>query len=95
MTSVEVEFTYSLKSGKTGEELWSSKEAMHYVPQNRSSGNPLADLIAMAITAGMTKAAPNYIPLAQQANGHAVFRLHQGLPAGPYHLEFGQDQSSF
>lgn len=93
--SVEVEFTYSLKSGKTGEELWKSKEAMTYVPQNRSSGNPIADLIAMAITAGMTKAAPNYIPLAQQANGHAVIRLHQGLPAGPYHPEFGRDQSSY
>ena len=94
-TSVEVEFTYSLKSGKTGEELWKSKEAMRYVPENRSSGNPLADLLAMAITAGMTKAAPNYIPLAQQANGHAVLRVHQGLPAGPYHLEHGKDGSSF
>jgi hypothetical protein len=94
-TSVEVEFTYSLKSGKTGEEIWKSKEAMTYSPQSRSSGNPIADLLAMAITAGMTKAAPNYIPLAQQANGHAVLRLHQGLPAGPYHAEHGKDQSSF
>jgi hypothetical protein len=94
-TSVEVEFTYSLKSGKTGEELWKSKEAMTYTPQNRSSGNPIADLISMAITAGMTKAAPNYIPLAQQANGNAVLRVHQGLPAGPHHAEHGKDQTSF
>lgn len=94
-TSVEVEFTYSLKSGKTGEELWKAKEAMHYVPQNNSSGNPIVDLIAMAITAGMTKAAPNYIPLAQQANGNAVLRIHQGLPAGPYHIEYAKDQNSF
>lgn len=94
-TSVEVEFTYSLKSGKTGEELWKSKEAMTYTPQSRSSGNPLVDLISMAITAGMTKAAPNYIPLAQSANGNAVLRLHQGLPAGPYHGEYGKDQTSF
>ena len=94
-TSVEVEFTYVMKSGKTGEELWKAKEARTYVPENRSSGNPLADLVAMAITAGMTKAAPNYIPLAQQANGQAVIRVHQGLPAGPYHPEFGKDQASF
>ena len=94
-TSVEVEFTYSLKSGKTGEEIWSSKESMKYVPQSNSSGNPLVDLIAMAVTAGITKAAPNYIPLAQQANGNAVVRIHQGLPAGPYHAEHGRDGVSY
>jgi hypothetical protein len=94
-TSVEVEFTYVLKSGKTGNELWTAKEAMTYTPQNQSTGNPLADLIGMAINAGLAKAAPNYIPLAQQANGHAVLRVHQGLPAGPYHSEHGKDQASF
>ncbi len=94
-TSVEVEFNYSLKSGKTGEELWQSKEAMVYVPQNSRSGNPIVDLIAAAITAGMTKAAPNYIPLAQQANGNAVIRLHNGLPAGPYNPKFNQDQGEY
>lgn len=83
-TSVKVAFQYSLKSGKTGEELWSAQEAMIYTPQNNSSGNPLVDLISDAITAGVTKAAPNYIPLAQQANGNAIFRVNQGLPAGPY-----------
>lgn len=83
-TSVKVAFQYSLKSGKTGEELWSAQEAMVYTPQNNSSGNPLVDLISAAITAGVTKAAPNYIPLAQQANGNAIFRVNQGLPSGPY-----------
>ncbi|OQA38436.1 MAG: putative lipoprotein [Acidobacteria bacterium ADurb.Bin340] len=83
-TSVKVAFQYSLKSGKTGEELWSSQESMNYTPQNSSSGNPLVDLISAAITAGVTKAAPNYIPLAQQANGNAIFRVDQGLPSGPY-----------
>lgn len=83
-TSVKVAFNYSLKSGKTGEELWNAQEALVYTPQHNSSGNPLVDLIGAAITAGVTKAAPNYIPLAQQANGNAVFRVNQGLPAGPY-----------
>ena len=94
-TSVQVSFTYSLKSGKTGEEIWSSKESMTYVPQSQSSGNPIADLIAAAVTAGLTKAAPNYIPLAQQANGNAVIRIHKGLPAGPYNGKYGQDKDSY
>lgn len=94
-TSVEVEFIYSLKSGKTGSELWASKEAMTYVPSNNSSGNPLVDLIAAAVTAGITKAVPNFIPLAQQANGNAVVRLHQGLPAGPHHPLHGQDGTDY
>ena len=94
-TSVQVEFVYSLKSGKTGAEIWASKEAMTYVPQNNSSGNPLVDLIAAAITAGITKAAPDFIPLSQQANGNAVVRLHQGLPAGPHHPQYGQDGTNY
>ncbi len=94
-TSVQVAFTYSLKSGKTGEEIWKSKESMTYVPQSQSSGNPIADLIAAAVTAGLTKAAPNYIPLTQQANGNAVIRIHKGLPAGPHHSQYGKDMDSY
>ena len=94
-TSVEVEFTYILKSGQTGEEFWKSHEAMTYVPQGSSSGNPIADLIAAAVTAGIAKAAPNYIPLAQQANSNSVTRPHHGLPAGPYLGMYGKDQTDF
>lgn len=94
-TSVEVEFRYVMKSGKTGEELWSSKEFLHYAPQSNSSGNPLFDLIADAVAAGITKAAPNYVPLAQQANGIAVTRPHRGLPAGPYRENYKQDLAEF
>lgn len=83
-TSVKVAFKYSLKSGRTGEELWTAQESMVYTPQNNSSGNPLADLIGAAITAAITKAAPDYLPLTQQANNKAIFRAGQGLPAGPY-----------
>lgn len=86
-TSVHVAFKYSLKSGKTGEELWSAQESMVYTPQSSSTGNPIADLLSAAITAGVAKAAPNYIPLAQQANGNAVFRVNQGLPIGPYAIK--------
>jgi hypothetical protein len=84
-TSTNVEFQYSLKSCKTGQEIWSNHQAMSYSPQsNNSSGNPLADLIAAAVIAAIEKAAPNYIPLAQQSNFLASSTLGFGLPAGPY-----------
>lgn len=95
-TTVTVEFSYVLKNGKTGEELWSSKETMVYQPQrSNSSGNPLADLIAQAVVAAATKAAPNYIPLAQQANAAAVSKPHRGIPAGPYREEYRKDLDNF
>src|SRR5208283_6036490 len=40
-TTVEVEFLYTLKSGRTGELLWTSKEYVKYVPQNQNTGNAL------------------------------------------------------
>ena len=94
-TSVEVEFEYVLKSARTGEELWRNHVGWVYIPQNHSSGNGLVDLISMAVTAGMTKAAPNYMPLARQANGAAFYPLHRGLPAGPYQGKHGQDQEEY
>ena len=82
-TQVTVAFTYVLKSGATGEELWRTTEHMVYQPQSSSSGNPWANLIAQAVTAALTKAVPNYMPLTKQANGFAVSRPYHGLPAGP------------
>jgi hypothetical protein len=41
-------------------------------------------LVADAIQAAITKAAPNYIPLAQQANGLAIDGAANSLPVGPY-----------
>lgn len=94
-TTVTVQFNYVLKDGKTGEELWSSKETMVYQPQRSNSGNALADLVAQAVVAAMTKAAPNYIPLAQQANAAAVSKPHRGIPAGPYREEYRKDLDNF
>lgn len=94
-TTVEVEFHYALKSGTTGEELWSSREAIRYSPTSKATGSPLADLFASALAAGLAKAAPNYIALAQEANGIAVSRPHRGLPAGPYSPSYQQDFASF
>lgn len=94
-TTVTVEFKYILKSGKTGEVLWENSEMMTYTPQSQSSGNLLADLIAQAVSAAVTKAAPNYIPLAKQANEIAVTKPHRGIPAGPYDDKYKKDVEQF
>lgn len=83
-TTVTVKFTYVLKSGRTGEELWRRTAELAYRPRTHRSGNPVADLLVTAAQAAITKAAPNYIPLTQQANQKAVIEPGKGLPAGPY-----------
>ena len=83
-TQVNVELKYLIKDGKTGDTLWEDHEKMAYVPQNSSSGNPVVDLLVMAVTAAVTKAAPNYIPLAKQANTKSFTYPGPGIRPGPY-----------
>jgi hypothetical protein len=52
-------------------------------------------LVVMAVNAAVQKAAPNYMPLARQANGKAIYTAGQGLPAGPYHENFKKDTEQF
>lgn len=94
-TTVTVQLSYELKSGKTGEVLWSNQQTMVYSPQANSTGNPLGDLIAAAITAAVQKAAPNYMPLARQANAQAIYVPGQGLPAGPRDGQYQKDAQAF
>jgi hypothetical protein len=93
-TAVTVELTYNIKSTHTGALLWKNHQILVYSPQHNNSGG-LAALIADAIAAAITKAAPNYIPLARQANAQAVSVKGTGLPAGPYDLLFGKDIADF
>lgn len=86
-TTVVTEFSYTLKSGDTGDVLWESHRKMTYTPQSSSSGSPLVDLLAVAIQAAVTKAAPNYIPLAKQANSAAIYDKKTGIPVGPYRVQ--------
>lgn len=83
-TQVTVDITYVIKDGKTGETLWDHNQNMVYVPQNQNTGNPFADLIVAAINAAATKAAPNYVPLARQANNATFLYPGSGIPYGPY-----------
>src|SRR6266478_1889001 len=81
-TTVTVELTYIIKSTHTGEQIWSNHQQIVYNPQSQSGGG-LAGLLANAITAAIAKAAPNYMPLARQANAQAIDLKGTGLPAGP------------
>jgi hypothetical protein len=92
-TTVTVELNYTLKSTHTGQILWKNHQIVVYQPQQNSGG--LAGLVANAIAAAITKAAPNYMPLARQANGGAVKVKRTGLPAGPYDGMFGKDSTEF
>jgi hypothetical protein len=65
-----------------------------YSPQANNGGG-LAGLIANAVVAALAKAAPNYMPLAHQANNQAINVKGTGLPAGPYAASFGKDASDF
>jgi hypothetical protein len=95
-TSTNVAFNYEIKSCKTGETLWIDNQQLSYSPQASNSGNPLADLIAQAVMAAIEKGAPNYIPLAQQANAVAAGTAGKGIPAGPYlPKSYGADLSQF
>ncbi len=92
-TAVVVELSYILKSAATEQVLWKNQQKVVYQPQNNSNG--LAGLIANAIVAAITRAAPNYMPLAQQANRQAIYTKGTGLPAGPYSGLYRKDQEDF
>ncbi|MBC7380512.1 MAG: DUF799 family lipoprotein [Burkholderiaceae bacterium] len=82
-TTVTVEFDYRM-IGKDGAEIWQANQKMQYTPQNSSSGSPLAILITAAINAAVARAAPNYLPLTQQANQQVFVSGPNAIPDGPY-----------
>lgn len=86
-TKVTVEMNYQIRCGKTNEVLWENREQMVYMPDGGGGGG-LGGLIAKAVVAAITKGAPNYMPLARQANAKALYRYPgPGIPTGPYALQ--------
>lgn len=83
-TSVEVKIHFILKDARSGEILWEDVREKSYVPPNSSGGSPLAALITAAVQAAMTKAAPNYVPIARLVNAEAFEYPGAGLLPGPY-----------
>lgn len=77
-TTVTVDFDYRLVS-KDGVEIWKEHKTMQYSPDNSNSG-----LIGALISAALTRAAPNYMPLTQQANQQVFVLGPNAIPNGPY-----------
>ena len=88
-STVAVEMDYELRDTRTGMVLWQANEKVV-----QSSGGAGGGLIGMAIAASVNAMATDYQPLARQANNQ-VFLPPKGLPAGPYHPEYGRDQEKF
>jgi len=83
-TTVTVALNYEIRDGKTDKVLWKNSANMVYQPSG-SGGGGLGGLIAQAIVAAITKASPNYMPLARQANLNALYIYPgSGIPPGPY-----------
>lgn len=87
-TTTEIDFEYKLVSANS-DLLWQARKQLAYSPQQQNStGNPLVDLVAMAITAAIERAAPNYLPLTRTANAQAFSGPGTALPPGPYSREY-------
>ena len=84
-TIVTVDFDYRIVS-KDGTELWKEHKMMSYSPQTSNTGSPLATLIVAVVNAAATRAAPNYMPLAEQANQQVFILGQNAIPNGPYLL---------
>lgn len=82
-TIVTVDFSYRIVH-KDGNTIWKSNQRMQYQPQQANTGNPIANLIAAAVTAALARAKPNYMPLARQANGIVFVTGPDAIPRGPY-----------
>ena len=82
-TTVTVEFEYRMVS-RDGTEIWGEKKTMRYTPDNSSSGSPMAQLIGALVSAAIARAAPNYMPLTQQANRQVFILGPNPIPDGPY-----------
>jgi len=85
-TKVTVEFSYALRDAKTGDVLWEDHQVLAYQSDDAGAG-----LLGAIINAAITKAAPNYMPLARRANAQALAYPGPGFPSGPYRPEYRQD----
>ena len=82
--NVSVELECKITSTKTGEILW-SKSGEVSVPIQENSGNPMLDIIMVAVKT----AAIDYVPIARRLNK----RIFNRLPAGKYSNDYGLDEN--
>lgn len=78
-TQVTVEMNYVM-TGRDGGVIWKATKRMVYSPQNQQNQG----IVGMLVSAALTRAAPNYMPLARQANTQVFLIDATKLPPGPY-----------
>jgi hypothetical protein len=84
-TTVTVGASYEIRDAKTNTVIWKNKAEVVYKPDSGGGGNPIASLISAVVSAAIAKAAPDYMPLARQANNNALHPYPgNGIPPGPY-----------
>ena len=91
---IEVEFLYTIKSGRTGELLW-QEQKLYYSDTSANSGNILADLLANAIIAAVNETRSDFTPQALAANVAALLTPGSGIPYGPYAAKYRKDTAEF
>jgi len=94
-SSTVVKLSFVLKDTRTGTVLWRRTQAVA-----RNSGDGGGGLIGMLVAAAVTYAVNqmvdvDYRPLAVRANTLAFATRGAGLPAGPYHPDFGRDRARY
>ena len=84
-TTVTVDFSYRLVS-RDDVEIWSERKQMQYTPDNNNNNavSPMAAMLSAVLSAALTRAAPNYMPLTRQANQQVFILGPNALPDGPY-----------
>lgn len=88
-TSTVVELDYRLSNGQ-GQTLWQERQLLRHTTEGPGVNNGLVGLLGSAINAAMERAAPNFLPLMQQANQQALVQGSSRLPPGPYHPGFAR-----
>jgi hypothetical protein len=87
--NVEVSLDYKLQSTRTGEVLWNYDGELKVDTSGDSGGaGGLAGLLVKAVTAAISTATTDYVPIARKVNVMVL----DTMPAGQYHALYDKDQ---
>jgi hypothetical protein len=89
-----VRVSFVLKDTRSGTVLWESVQSAQR-DSGAGGGGLIGMLAAAAVAYVVNEMIDDYRPLAQQANAQAFSASGRGLPAGPYHPDFGRDRSEY
>jgi len=85
--NVTVGIEYSLKSTKTGNQLWTYENEL--VIDTSGGNSQSGGLLEMFINAAITTAVQDYVPIARDVNSTAL----NTIPFGKYHKRHGKDMT--